>query len=872
MMPRSRRALTPTLVFASSLFGPIATARAAGPPPQPDAARIALGLHRLGVVGSVLYVAAHPDDENTALLAYLANGALVRTAYLSVTRGDGGQNLVGSEQGAELGAIRTEELLAARRIDGAEQFFTRARDFGYSKSPEETLRIWGKDAALADVVTVVRRFRPDVIITRFSPEPTDTHGHHTASAMLAVEAFRAAADPRFHPEELEDGLAPWQASRLFWNRSSWNLKPSDDMSGFIKLDVGGYSPLLGMSFGEMAADSRSMHKSQGFGIARARAPNFEYFKQLAAAMPKQPSSSKQAAPTSLFAGIDMTWARFTKTKTAALDGLVARAIKQFDIAAPAASLPALAAIGAAIDRIPDAGWRAEKQRQLGGLMLACAGVFAEAIAPEFSVAPGGDIDVTATAINRSQAAVTLEEIAFPWGGGATRAAPAGRPLPVTKGQAAAELVTVKRTLRVPADASPSVPYWLDAPPDSDGVYHVADAALVGRPESPPAAEVGFTFAVAGRRIAVSRAVAFKWTDPVAGERYRPLEVTPVVSVSPDTPLLMFPGGVTRAVTVKLTAGTPGASGRLRPEAPAGWVVEPAAAPFALAGKGSEASLTFQVRPPPSGKNVPAPAGTGPLRFVAEVAGSPPLARGVVRIVHDHIPIQTLLVDAKVRLVPLALATGGTRIGYFPGPGDEVPASLRRVGYEVGLLGDDALAAGAPALARWDAIVIGVRAFNTNERLRAAHAALMSYVEGGGVLVVQYNTNNRIAPLIAPLGPWPFDISQKRVTDETAAVAFAPPTHPALTTPNKIDGHDFEGWVQERGLYFADKWDPRYDTPLAMHDAGEPPLPGGLLWARHGKGVFVYTGLAFFRQLPAGVPGAYRLFANLLAGGTGRRGR
>jgi len=871
MMPRPRRALTTTLVFASSLLGPLAAARAAGPPPQPDAARIALGLHKLGVVGSVLYIAAHPDDENTALLAHLANGALVRTAYLSVTRGDGGQNLVGAEQGPELGVIRTEELLAARRVDGAEQFFTRARDFGYSKSPEETLRIWGKDAVLADVVTVVRRFRPDVIVTRFSPEPTDTHGHHTASAMLAVEAFRAAADARFHPDELKDGLTPWQARRLLWNRSSWNLKPSDDMSGFIKLDVGGYSPLLGMSFGEMAADSRSMHKSQGFGVARARGPNLEYFRLLAAAEPGR----KPAAPTSLFAGIDMTWARFPGT--AKLDGLVARAVKQFDIAAPAASLPALAAIGAAVDRVADAGWRAEKQRQLGALMLACAGVFAEATAPEFSVAPGSDIDVTATAINRSQAPVTLEEIAFPWGAGATRAAPAGRPLPVAKGQAAAEPVTIKRTLRVPADAAPSVPYWLDAPPDGDGVYHVADAALVGRPESPSAAEVGLTFSVAGRRIAVSRSIAFKWTDPVAGERYRPLEITPVVSVLPDTPLLMFPGGVTRAVTVRLTAGAPEASGHLRPEAPAGWVVEPAAAPFALAGKGSQASLTFQVRPPTAGKNGPvvAPGKAGALRFVAEVTGGGRLSRGVVRIVHDHIPTQPLLVDAKVRLVPLALATGGTRIGYFPGPGDEVPASLRRVGYDVGLLGDDTLAAGAPALARWDAIVIGVRAFNTSERLRAAHAALMSYVEGGGVLVVQYNTNNRIAPLTAPIGPWPFDISQKRVTDETAAVAFAPPApapHSALTTPNRIDSHDFDGWVQERGLYFADKWDARYETPLAMHDPGEPALPGGLLWARHGKGVFVYTGLAFFRQLPAGVPGAYRLFANLLAGGMAKRGR
>jgi hypothetical protein len=260
-----------------------------------------------------------------------------------------------------------------------------------------------------------------------------------------------------------------------------------------------------------------------------------------------------------------------------------------------------------------------------------------------------------------------------------------------------------------------------------------------------------------------------------------------------------------------------------------------------------------------------------MRVVAEV-GPARLARGVLRIEHPHIPIQTILQDAEVRLVPLALATGGTKIGYIPGPGDEVPASLRRVGYDVTLLGEDALAAGAPALARWDAIVVGVRAFNTSERLRGAHAVLMAYVERGGVLVVQYNTNNRIAPLTAPIGPWPFDISQKRVTDETAAVAFATPAHPALTTPNRLDGHDFEGWVQERGLYFADRWDPRYETPLATHDPGEPPLSGGLLWARHGKGVFVYTGLAFFRQLPAGVPGAYRLFANLLAGGSSHRGR
>jgi LmbE family N-acetylglucosaminyl deacetylase len=871
MLSRPRRALTSSLIVASSLAASAAVA--AGPPAQPDAARIALGLRKLGVVGSVLYVAAHPDDENTALLAYLANGALVRTGYLSLTRGDGGQNLIGSEQGAELGLIRTQELLAARRIDGAEQFFTRARDFGYSKNPDETLRIWGKDAVLADVVTVIRRFRPDVIITRFSPEPSDTHGHHTASAILALEAFRAAANPLFHPEELTGGLTTWRAQRIYWNRSSWNLKPTDDLSGFLKLDVGGFNPVLGTSYGELAADSRSMHKSQGFGVARARGPNLEYFKLLAGAEPEASQGSKRAnkrraaatADDGPLAGLDLTWARFPGG--AKVGQLVTRANAAYDPLAPQQSLGVLAAIDAALAKIAEPTWRARKQAEAHDLMLACAGVFAEATAPDFRIAPGAEIEVTATALARAPVPVTLARVVFPWNGGAVQSAPAGRPLPAPKEGGGAKAAEVKRTLRVPTDAPPTTPYWLDAPPDG-GLYHVADRRLLGAPESPPAAEVVFTFSVVGRRFTVTRPVAYKWTDPVAGERYRSLEVTPLVSVAPDTALLLYPDAKERTVTVRLTAGAASTAGVLRPEPPAGWTIEPASIPFSLADKGSEATFTFRVRP-----STAKPATGGKLRIVAEAGeGRAGFDRGVVRIVHDHIPIQTLLHDATVELVPLALATGGTRIGYFPGPGDEVPASLRRVGYDVTLLSPEALTGGADALARWDAIVVGVRAFNTDERLRAGHDVLMSYVERGGTLVVQYNTNNRLAPLTAPIGPWPFTISQKRVTDETAAVTFTTPAHPALTTPNRLDARDFEGWIQERGLYFADPWDPKYETPLAANDPGEPPLSGGLLWARHGKGVFVYTGLAFFRELPAGVPGAYRLFANLLAGGAVRRGR
>jgi len=854
--PRSIRLLALTSLL--SLFVSQPARAAAGPPVQPDAAQIALGLRKLGVVGSVLYIAAHPDDENTALLSYLANGALVRTAYLSITRGDGGQNLVGSEQGPALGLIRTQELLAARRRDGAEQFFTRARDFGFSKSPDETLRLWGKDVVLADVVAVIRRFRPDVIITRFSPGPADTHGHHTASAMLALEAFTAAADPHFHPEQLTGDVTPWQARRIFWNRSSWAIKPGDDLAGDIKLDVGGYNALLGASYGEIAAESRSMHKSQGFGIARSRAPNIEYFRPLAGTPPPA-GASKAKSAAGIFDGVELGWKRFPAA--AKVGPLIAHAVAAFDPAAPQASIKALAAIDAALDRVPDPGWRAEKKRQVRDLVLACAGVFAEATAPAFRAAPGDSLEITATAVVRAPVAVNLEEVRFPFEGGALAV---GGALEAPTGTSAAKAFEAKRQVHLPADLPPSTPYWLETPPGA-GTYHTPDPALVGVPERASPLALDFTFSLAGRRYTVRREVDYKWTDPVMGERYRPVEVTPAVSVRPATNVLLFPGSGAKALGVRLTAGAASPQGVVRVEVPSGWSVEPASQPFTLGAPGSEARVAFQVRPAAAASRAPG-AKPGVLRVIAETGGRR-LAHGVVRIEHPHIPIQTFLVDADVQLVPVDLATGGVaRIGYVPGPGDEVPAALRGAGYDVTLLADEAIAAGAGALARFDAIVIGVRAFNTSERLRAAHAALMAYVEAGGTLVVQYNTNNRLAPLTTPLGPWPFDIGQKRVTDETAAIALLSPRHPALTTPNALGPRDFEGWVQERGLYFADKWDPHYETPIAMNDPGEAPLAGSLLWARHGKGTFVYTGLAFFRQLPAGVPGAYRWFANLLAAG------
>jgi LmbE family N-acetylglucosaminyl deacetylase len=825
---------------------------AGAPAAQPTSGQLQMGLRKLGVVGSVLYVAAHPDDENTNLLAYLAGERLLRTGYLSLTRGDGGQNLVGSEQGTDLGVLRTQELLAARRIDSALQFFTRARDFGYSKNPEETLRIWGKDAVLADVVRVIRRFRPDVIITRFSPELTDTHGHHTASAQLALEAFRAAADPAFHLEPPGDG-EPWQARRIFWNRSSWSIRPDEDLSDFIRLDVDAYNPLLGASYGEIAADSRSMHKSQGFGVARTRGPIVEYFRLLAEVDGGLP-------PDSPWAGLDLSWSRLRGT--AALKRAIARAEHDFDPNQPSRVIPALLAIDKLLDGVPDPHWRAIKQAEVRDLVLAAAGLFVEATATDFRALPGGRLDVTATAQNRSAAPIGLREVR--WLAGST--APDHDRVEPEQALGAFER---KHTLALPDDLPWTSPYWLAQPPEP-GRFRVADPNLIGLPEAPPALRAEFVFATGGRGFTVSRPIVYKWTDPVDGERYRAVEATPRVSVRPATAVLVLPNGEPRSLTVRVGASAP-SQGTLKLETPAGWTVTPATFPFALAEAGDETEIAFRVTPP-AGAN--AATVTADLRAVAQVAGAR-LDLSSKHIEHAHVPIQPVVAPAIVRAVAFPLARQGTRLGYLPGPGDEVAASLRQAGYQVTTLGDDGLAqlaAGGPALAGFDAVVVGVRAFNTSEKLRAAHAALMAYVEAGGTLVVQYNTNNRLAPLTAPLGPFPFEIGRERVTDETAVVDLINPEQRILRQPNPIGAADFDGWVQERGLYFAASWDPRYQTVLGMSDPGERPQTGSILVAHHGKGVFVYTGLAFFRQLPAGVPGAFRLFANLIAAGQAAHAR
>jgi LmbE family N-acetylglucosaminyl deacetylase len=806
-------------------------------PASSDAAETQAALRKLLVTGSVLYVGAHPDDENTALLAYLARGRGARTAYLSLTRGDGGQNLLGTEKGELLGVVRTQELLAARRIDGAEQFFTRAIDFGFTKSPEETFRFWNHEEVLSDVVWVVRRFRPDVIIARFPTTGEGGHGQHTASAILASEAFDAAGDPSRFPEQLKEGVQPWKPKRLVWN--VFNFRPNDvpkDADKMVSVDAGAYDPLLGKSYTEIAAASRTMHKSQAQGTAERRGPAPNYFAHL----------KGEPAAKDIFDGVDMTWHRIAGGDE--IGQLLEEAARKYDPANPQTVLPLLIRAynkGHALATRPPASdpLLYVKLNEISEVMRACAGLWIEAVASEPYATPGGEIKINTTVVNRSGLPLTLEA-----GGGDAPGLRLEQNKPLTK----------ETTVAVPRDAEYSQPYWLREEP-SKWLFRIAKQQLVGDPDTLPAFTMTVPIAFQGSEAVVigfSVPVLYRWTDRLSGDLYRPVAVIPETAVGVEEKTLVFPDRQPKRVSVTLKNNTAAdASGTLRLKLPEGWTATPSELPVTLKGKGEELRAAFNVTPPAS-------ASTAALD--AEfTSGGKTFTRGLFEIDYPHIPRQTLFPVAEAKLVRVDLQRRGNRIGYVMGSGDEVPEALRQVGYDVTLLSDEDLE--AADLSRFDAVVTGVRAYNTRAALRRQQKRLLEYVERGGTLVVQYNTPDRTLEG-AQLGPYPFKLTQDRVTDEEAAVTELAPTDALLNAPNRITPSDFEGWVQERGLYFASDWDARYTPLFASHDPGSPDLKGSTLVARHGKGTYVFTALAFFRQLPAGVPGAYRLFVNMISAG------
>ncbi len=833
---RTRFALLACTVLA--FLAPAADAQRLGR--QLDAGEILHRIEKLGVVGSVLYVGAHPDDENTRLITWLANGAKVRAAYLSLTRGDGGQNLIGTELGDALGILRTQELLAARRIDGGEQFFTRAVDFGYSKTPEETFAKWGRQEILSDVVRVVRTFRPDVIVTRFATDGSGGHGHHTASAILANEAFDLAADPKAFPEQIAEGLEPWQAKRLFFNAAAWwNPSVPDlakkDPEHWVAVDVGGYDPLLGASYGEIAGRSRSQHKSQGFGAAETRGASLEYLHLEKGAALAKPD---------LLDGVDLGWTRVPGAER--VTPIVRDLVSAFDARAPEKSVPKLADLVRVLDGISKGGrsWAGFEASAARELILQAAGVVVEVGAGVPQVAAGDSTKATLSVLQRASEPKLSVAGFTPPGAAAVGVAEELAPnRPWTK-----EFV-----YEVPSTRSIDQPYWLSGP--HEGLFHPDARGKGVEPVARGAATVRCVLKLSdGLEIPVDCGVTQTWVDRVAGERSRPVVVTPPASIQVSDPVAIVRGNRAEA-SAELTALRDDLSGDWIVVPPAGWTLETSLPHLEHVKRGERRSLSVALR-----REDGAHGGRVQFAFTGPTRDS---GWSMHVVDHPHVPPQTWFSAAEVALVPLDVAVSTRTVGYVEGAGDEVPAALKRLGIAVEKI--DPKSAAAEDLDRCDAIVTGIRAYNTVPALATFQPKLLAWVERGGTLVVQYDTNG--GDLVLPakaIGPFPFAITRDRVTVEEAPPTFLAPSHPLWTTPNRLTTADFDGWVQERGLYFAGEVDPAYTALIAWNDPGEKPLDGALIACDSGKGRFVYTGLSLFRQLPAGVPGAYRLLANLLA--------
>ncbi|MER2996313.1 PIG-L family deacetylase [Pontibacter populi] len=827
------RSIVFCLFVAFNILSFVASEVQAQAPQRTSSADILHQLKKLNVLGTVLYVAAHPDDENTRLITHLANEKLYNTGYLSVTRGDGGQNLIGPEISKDLGIIRTQELLQARRTDGGVQFFTRANDFGYSKNADETFNIWNKEQVLSDMVWVIRKFRPDVMITRFPPDERAGHGQHTASAVLAAEAFIAAGDPKRFPEQLKY-VEVWQPKRLLWNTGVWSFGSQAEFDKYVdkllKVDVGGYNPLLGQSYGEIAAASRSMHKSQGFGASASRGTSIEYLQH----------TLGDKAEKELLEGINTTWARVKGGDK--VEKLIQKAIDTYKPTEPATIVPTLLAARKELQKLPDSHWKQVKTDAINEVIQDALGLYLEVAASDFSAAPGQPVAFNIEAINRSAMPVTIKSINYSF---------AKQDTTLQKALSPNEPVKYSTTIKLPADMAYSQPYWLRKA-GSLGMFAVEGFENIGKPENDPAAEVTFNLTIAGEPLQVKVPVVYKRTDPVEGEVYRPFIVTPPVFVNVAEGVYMFADQQPKQVNVRVKAGKANVAGNVSLNLPKGWKAEPSTIAFNLQAKGAEQNVSFIVTPP-KGQH------EAELKAVATIDGQN-YRQSLNEINYSHIPAQTTFPEATAKIVKLDLKKNGEKIGYVMGAGDDIPTSLRQIGYDVTILRDSDMRLNY--LQQFDAIILGVRAYNTIDRLKFHQPTLLEYVKNGGNLIVQYNTNHAL--VMPNVGPYPLKLSRDRVTVEEAEVRFLKPNHPVLNTPNKITKKDFEGWVQERGLYFPNEWSNEYEAILSSNDPGEPARDGGLLVAKYGKGNYIYTGYSWFRELPAGVPGAYRLFVNLIS--------
>lgn len=802
------------------------------PFPNLNSSEIKLGLMKLNVLGTVLYVGAHPDDENTAVISYLAKGELLRTAYLSVTRGDGGQNLIGPEQSEQLGVIRTQELLEARKIDGGKQFFTRALDFGYSKSPAETFKIWNKNTILSDVVWIVRKFKPDVIIARFPETGEGGHGHHTASAILASEAFDLANDPSAFPEQLKY-VTIWQPKRIFWNAWVKTLENKKiNTAELPTINVGEYNPLLGKSYTEISALSRSMHKSQGFGASATRNNLLNHFVLL-----KGDSVKKD-----LFEEIDFTWNRVEGGEE--IQKLIDKTISEFDDENPSASISDLAAIYTKIKNLEDEYWKEVKLAEVKELIRSCVGIWIEGIGTDEYAALGDQIKVQTSIVNRSSENFILKSISV---NNETKKIENGS---LKNG----EMFTSDFVIHIPDDSKISNPYWL-INEHSTGSFAVDDQTMIGLPESTAPFNCNFTVEIYGEEIEFSVPLYKRITDPVDGELYSQVKIAPPAVINIEKELYFFNGTSSKEIKVTVQSFKDNLSGKVFFNINNGWKIEPAAIDFYDMNKNQKKDFFIKITPNQSA-------------FQSEITAKVSIegreyTKQIVRKQYKHIMPQTIFQDSKALLQSYDLTkTKLKKIGYISGSGDLIPNFLSDLGFDVVIFDDKQF--NQNQLNQYDAIITGIRAYNTRDELAAFQKELFKYVENGGTLISQYNTT---AQLILSPGIFPLKISHDRVTDENSAVKIINKDHKIFNYPYKITEDDFKGWIQERGLYFPAEWDEKYETLLSMNDDGENEKLSSILYAKYGKGTFVYTGLSFFREIPAGAEGAIKLFINILHAGT-----
>lgn len=757
---------------------------------QKNSAEIIAQIKGLKTVGSVLYFAAHPDDENNSFLPYLTKERNLRTAYLSLTRGDGGQNLIGKEQGIELGMIRTQELLAARRIDGAEQYFSTAYEFGYSKSSDEALQIWDHEKVLSDAVWIIRKFQPDIIISRFPPDARAGHGHHAASAIIANEAYIAAADSTKFPAQFKYGVSVWKAKRILWNTFNFGSINTTNENQ-LKVEVGGYNPIIGKSYGEIGAEARTMHKSQGEGRPRRRGTSYEFFEL----------KGGDPANNDIMDGVNTSWSRL---QGAAVETSIDKIVSTYNINDPSASVAALVKLYQQINALPVSNWRNYKLDQVQDIIKSCAGIYIEATSQQQQVIPGESISIQFLLNQRSNANSVLQSIQLPF-----------KDTSLNKTLVNNQNIQFEYKLNVPANKSISQPYWL-VNPKTEGMFVVKDQLLIGKSENDPEFEGMVNVAIEKQVFTFKIPVQYKYTDLTKGDVYQPIAVVPVTEIKYNKEVSIVAPG--KAITVSYQT-------------------------MEHNGTSKQTDITLKN----STEHLPVNDNAIYTKSIA----------------YDHIPTITYFPTASTKIVPLAVQNTAKHIGYIDGAGDKIPEALVELGATVTHLTESDIT--SENLKQFDAIVVGIRAYNMYSYLTEKNDIFNDFVSQGGNLVVQYLKSNQVGIKPVKVGPYKFSVnSGKRVSQEEVPVIFTLPNHIVLNNPNKITASDFENWVQERSTYQSDNFDAHFEAPLTMNDKGEAPSNGSLLIAPYGKGNMVYLSLVLFRQLPAGNPGAYKLLANIIS--------